>query len=67
MTDYKPCPDCSGDGWVTINEEIRSGLFVESSDNCETCDGSGTLEIEPDQDDDELHIQWLIDMEDDEP
>jgi hypothetical protein len=35
--------------------------------DCETCDGSGTLEIEPDQDDDELHIQRLIDMEDDEP
>ena len=64
MITYEICPDCSGDGWTTVKEEIRIGLFVESSIDCDTCGGEGKLEIEPEVDEEEMLIESLVDRED---
>jgi hypothetical protein len=53
MTDREhmiiPCPECGGDrGWaVPVDIDRRDGSLIERWQQCEVCEATGELEIEP--------------------
>lgn len=60
MIRIETCPDCEGRGTIDITEEIKSSVILESTVECEYCDGLGTVEYGgEDRDDDEDWIERL--------
>lgn len=66
----KPCPECDGSGYVTVEIERPMsfsnpyGFIDEEEEECSNCDGSGEIE---DEDYEDERGDWLLHkMRDDE-
>jgi DnaJ-class molecular chaperone len=40
----KTCPECGGEGLVTMSDELEDGTVTEWEKVCTNCGGSGTIE-----------------------